>query len=60
MKTDIEQVWIRTLKTKTGTRTTIGLAHVYEDSHKALEVEPKHVIERNKIPEKKEEVDEDA
>jgi ribosomal protein S24E len=37
------------LETKTGTRQTIGLAHVYDDPEHALKVEPKHIIDRNKI-----------
>ncbi|MBM3292453.1 hypothetical protein FJY84_07210 [Candidatus Bathyarchaeota archaeon] len=56
MRTQPENVYIRNLSPKSGTRITTGLAHVYEDPKKALEVEPKHIIIRNNgKPQKKEE-----
>ncbi|MGD2200412.1 MAG: hypothetical protein PVJ38_02125 [Candidatus Bathyarchaeota archaeon] len=58
MKAELDQVWIRSLKTKTGTHTTVGLVHIYDDAGKALEVEPQHIIQRNKTPEKAQEVEE--
>ena len=57
LRVELNQVYIREMKTKSGTRTTLGVAHVYEDPETALKVEPKHIIERNKsaAPEPKEE-----
>lgn len=50
MKTDLDKVWVRQIETKTGTNTTVGLVHVYDDSAKALQVEPEHIIKRNQAP----------
>jgi ribosomal protein S24E len=47
MKTDLDKVWVRQIETKTGTNTTVGLVHVYDDGAKALRVEPEHIIKRN-------------
>ena len=47
MKTDLDKVWVRQIETKTGTNTTVGLVHVYDDAAKALQVEPEHIIKRN-------------
>ena len=47
MKADLDKVWVRQIETKTGTNTTVGLAHVYDDAAKALQVEPEHIIKRN-------------
>ncbi len=47
LKVDLDRVWVRRLETKTGTHRTVGLAHVYDDAAKALEVEPEHIIKRN-------------
>jgi ribosomal protein S24E len=56
---DIKQVYVRNLTSRAGTRQTIGLAHIYDDPIQAHKIEPKHIIERNKIvvssEEKKEE-----
>jgi ribosomal protein S24E len=48
MRTEPDNVYVRELKTKTGTRMVTGLAHVYNDAATALTVEPKHIIIRNK------------
>lgn len=48
LKVDLERVWIRKLETQTGTHRTVGLAHVYENEARALLIEPKHIISRNK------------
>lgn len=50
MKTDLDKVWIRQIETKTGTNTTVGLVHIYDDAAKALQVEPEHIIKRNQAP----------
>ena len=47
LRVEMNQVYVREMKTKSGTRTTVGFAHVYEDPKTALKVEPKHIIERN-------------
>lgn len=58
LKTDLERVLVKTLETKTGTNTTIGLAHIYDSDEAAAEVEPEHAILRNKTPEKQKESEE--
>lgn len=50
LKTDKDSVWVKHMVTRTGTHLTIGLAHIYDDPQKALSVEPKHIIKRNKPP----------
>ena len=50
MKADLDKVWVRQIETKTGTHTTVGLVHVYDDAAKALQVEPEHIINRNQAP----------
>ncbi len=47
LRVELNQVYIREMKTRSGTRTTLGVAHIYEDPETALRVEPKHIIERN-------------
>ena len=47
LRVELNQVYVREMKTRSGTRTTLGIAHVYEDPETALRVEPKHIIERN-------------
>jgi len=51
LKVELDRVWVRSIETKTGTRTTVGLAHVYKDPGKALVVEPDYIIQRNQKPE---------
>lgn len=52
LKAELDRVWIRKMETKTGTNLTVGLAHVYDDPAKALQVEPEHIIRRNQQPER--------
>ena len=47
LRVEMNQVYVREMKTRSGTRTTLGVAHVYDDPETALKVEPKHIIERN-------------
>jgi ribosomal protein S24E len=47
IKSELNQVYVREIKTKTGTHITVGAAHVYADPEQALKIEPKHIIERN-------------
>jgi ribosomal protein S24E len=58
LKTELDQVWVRSIETKTGTHKTVGRAHVYNDPRKALVVEPEYIIQRNQKPEKVPEADE--
>jgi ribosomal protein S24E len=51
MKAELDQVWVRKIMTKTGTQTTVGVAHVYDDLGQATKFEPAYIIERNKAPE---------
>jgi ribosomal protein S24E len=51
LKVELDKVWVRSIETKTGTHTTVGLAHVYNDPGKALVVEPDYIIQRNQKPE---------
>jgi ribosomal protein S24E len=48
LKVDLDLVWVRKLETQTGTHRTVGLAHVYEDGSRALLIEPKYIIVRNR------------
>jgi len=48
MRTEPDNVYVRTLQTKSGTRVTTGIANVYNNASTALAVEPKHIITRNK------------
>jgi small subunit ribosomal protein S24e len=58
MKVDLEQVYVKNLETKTGTHRTLGLVHVYDDIAVAIEVEPQHTIQRNKLPQSEPEQEE--
>jgi ribosomal protein S24E len=48
MRTKLDNVYVRELEAKSGTRQTTGFAHVYNDVKTALAVEPKYIITRNK------------
>ena len=47
LRVELNQVYVREIKTLSGTHTSVGSAHIYDDSEQALKVEPKHIIERN-------------
>ena len=51
-----ELIFVKNLMTKTGTMTAVGAATIYETMEQAKIMEPKHVVARNKIPEKTEEL----
>ncbi|MCW4016491.1 MAG: hypothetical protein NWF06_08990 [Candidatus Bathyarchaeota archaeon] len=55
LKTKPELVFVKNMKTKTGTMISVGEANVYDSIDQAKLMEPKHVIARNVIPEKAEE-----
>ncbi len=47
LRVELNQVYVREIKTLSGTHTSVGKAHIYDDSEQALIVEPKYIIERN-------------
>jgi small subunit ribosomal protein S24e len=57
LQAELDQVYVREIITKSGTRQTSGLIHIYEDPEEARKIEPKYVLQRNKaaIPEGKKE-----
>lgn len=54
LKTGLESVYIKKMKTKTGTMIAVGMANVYDPMEKSILIEPKHILSRN-TPRKKEE-----
>ena len=53
LKTRSELVFVKNLKTKTGTMIAVGQANIYDSIEHAKSMEPKHVIAKNVVPEKK-------
>ena len=51
LKIGDELVFVREMRTKTGTSTTVGSANAYETAAQAKLVEPDYIVKRN-IPEK--------
>jgi len=49
---DTNVVFVRKLETKTGTRTALGVANVYESLEQAKRIEPQYIVNRNMPPEK--------
>jgi ribosomal protein S24E len=47
LRVELNQVYVREILTLSGTRTSVGKAHIYDDPAQALIVEPKHIIARN-------------
>jgi len=47
LRVELNQVYVREIKTLSGTHTSVGSAHIYDDPEQALKVEPKYIIERN-------------
>ncbi len=59
LKIKEELVFIKEMKTMTGTNTAIGVANAYETLEQAIFIEPEYIRKRNSPPEeKKEEEDE--
>ncbi len=54
LKIDVDKVYVRKIKTMTGTMVAKGEAHVYDSVEQARQIEPEHIIIRNS-PQKKEE-----
>ena len=47
LRVELNQVYVREIKTLSGTHTSVGSAHIYDNPEQALKVEPKYIIERN-------------
>lgn len=54
---DVDCVYIEHLYSKTGKPETRGEARIYKRKEKALAIEPKHIIERNKIEKEEKEAE---
>ncbi len=52
LKLGEELVFVKDMRTLTGTGTAIGHANVYETATQAKLVEPKYIVKRNSPPEK--------
>ena len=52
MKSGDEVVFIKHMRTKTGTNITQGVANVYQSVAQAKLVEPEYILKRNSPPEK--------
>lgn len=55
LKKDFDLVFIKRMETKTGTRTAIGTANVYNSVGHAKLIEPEYVVKRNMPAEKQRE-----
>jgi small subunit ribosomal protein S24e len=55
LNVDIKRLFIRSVRTEYGVGRTKVEVHVYDSVERAYKFEPKHIIERNKIPEEEEE-----
>jgi small subunit ribosomal protein S24e len=51
LKKDEILVFVKKMETKTGTRTAVGLANVYDSVEQAKLIEPKYIVKRNSPPE---------
>jgi ribosomal protein S24E len=54
LKKKEELIFIKKIKTKTGTQITFGSAHIYDSADQAEFYEQKHILKRNNPPEKTE------
>ena len=52
MKIGDDIVFIKRMRTKTGTSITVGVANVYQSVNQAKLVEPEYIRKRNSPPEK--------
>jgi len=55
LKIDPELVYVKRMKTKTGTMIAVGKANAYDSTEQAKLVEPEYIIARNMPPKKPEE-----
>lgn len=47
LKTNIENVYVISIRTEYGSFVSWAKVHVYDDSQRALQIEPKYIIKRN-------------
>ncbi|MEM2320308.1 MAG: 30S ribosomal protein S24e [Candidatus Bathyarchaeia archaeon] len=47
LKADVDRIYVVKMKTRIGTMTTRGEAHIYNSPDQAEILEPKHIITRN-------------
>ena len=52
LQTSDDVVFIKQMRTKTGTSTTMGVANIYKSVNQAKIVEPEYIRKRNSPPEK--------
>jgi small subunit ribosomal protein S24e len=52
LKKDADLVFVKKMKTKTGSHIAVGLANVYDSVEQARLIEPKYIFKRNAPPEK--------
>lgn len=52
LKMSEEVVFVKRMRTMTGTNTTVGVANAYETVEQAKFIEPEYIIKRNSPPEK--------
>lgn len=50
LKTSEDLVFVKRVQTKTGTRTAVGMANVYESIERAELIEPEYIMKRNIPP----------
>ncbi len=55
LKTDVENVYVKKMKTMTGTMMSVGEAHIYDSPEQARRIEPKYILLRNSPQENREE-----
>ena len=55
LKAKSELVFVKNMATKTGIMEAVGEATVYDTMEQATLLEPQHILDRNKAPEKPEE-----
>ena len=59
LKTNEELVFIKKMKTVTGTNFVVGVAHLYETPEQAKFIEPEYIRKRNSPPEEPNEEEND-
>jgi ribosomal protein S24E len=52
LKISEERVFVKRMRTMTGTSTAVGVANAYETVEQAKLVEPEYILKRNSPPEK--------
>lgn len=52
LKLDSDLVFVKKMKTKTGTSIALGVANVYDSIEQAKFIEPEYIVKRNMPPEK--------